>query len=161
MEGKTDRWDRMMHSWVMAGEESWGRRVRRRNGGREGGGGHGVQRRGAEAELRGRRKGEGGRRGRHGESVWPQRHKSPGRENMGRRTQGRPAGPPAAPQEAECPQRSFWNPPRVSTITTGAPTFHTHAHTCVHTLALAASHGHPHQLSRPPLHPQPQPLPDL
>ena len=56
MEGKTDRWDRMMHSWVMAGEESWGRRVRRRNGGREGGGGHGVQRRGAEAELRGRRK---------------------------------------------------------------------------------------------------------
>ena len=25
MEGKTDCWDRMMHSWVLEGEESWGR----------------------------------------------------------------------------------------------------------------------------------------
>ena len=28
MEGKTDCWDRMMHSWVLEGEESWGRRTR-------------------------------------------------------------------------------------------------------------------------------------
>ena len=81
-----------------------------------------------------------------------QRHTSPGREK-GCRTQGRPAGLPAAPQEAERPQRPLWNPPRLSTITTGAPTFHTH--TRVYTLARAASHGHHHHLSRPALHPQP------
>lgn len=47
------------------------------------------------------------------------------------------------PQEAERPQRSFWNP-WVSTITTGAPTSHTRAHTCpgcILTALLTNSHA--------------------
>lgn len=142
MEGKTDRWDRMMHGWVMEGEESWGRRTRRRNGGREGRGRYG----GAEEAGRLSRGGEGrgtvGRRGRWWGERMMQRLTSPGREK-GCRTQGHPAGLPAAPQEAERPQRPLWNPPRLSTITTGAPTFHTHtrvrAHTCPGCISRAPS----------------------
>ena len=147
MEGKTDCWDRMMHSWVLEGEESWGRRTRRRNGGREGRGGYRVHGRGAETEPKGRRKGGrwGGEEG-GGESVWPEtqerkkgaghRDAQPGCLLLPRRLSAQ-GGPTTVPLE----------PPGVSTITTGAPTFHTHASTHLPWLhlmgTLATSHAPP------------------
>lgn len=154
MEGKTDCWDRMMHSWVLEGEESWGRRTRRRNGGREGRGGYRVHGRGAETEPRGRRKGDDGAERRAVGRACGHRDT---REKKGCRTQGRPAGLPAAPQEAERPQRSHSSP-------SGTPRGEHHhhrgahlSHTRKHTLALAASHGHPRHLSHPSCTPRHSP----
>ena len=94
-----------------------------------------------------------GRRG----GRWGERVARDTREKKGRRTQGRPAGLPAAPQEAERPQRSHSSP-------SGTPRGEHHhhrgahlSHTRKHTLALAASHGHPRHLSRPSCTPRHSP----